>query len=84
MDSFRVSQDEELLGLNMTEHGESTALLDLLGEMEEHRAGGDFSKRSWWNRTEVGQIATEYNRVLNRVNDEIHQREHAIQVAGKP
>ena len=77
---LRVSQDEELLGLNMTEHGESTALLDLLGEMEEHRAGGDFFQTVLVEpHTEVGQIATEYNRVLNRVNDEIQQREHAIQ-----
>ena len=44
-----------------------------------------FPKRSWWNHIpEVGQIATEYNRVLNRVNDEIQHREHAIQALQKP
>jgi ammonium transporter len=77
---LRVSEEEERLGLNMTEHGASTAHLDLLGQMESHRAQGDFSRSVEVEpHTEVGQIATEYNRVLDRVNAETHQREEAIQ-----
>ena len=76
---LRVSEDEEHLGLNMTEHGASTAHLDLLGQMETHRAQGDFTQTVEVEpHTEVGQIATEYNRVLDRVNAETHQREEAI------
>ena len=63
----------------MTEHGASTALLDLLGDMETHRSGGDWSRTVTVEpHTEVGQIATEYNRVLDRVSIEIQQREGAI------
>ncbi len=77
---LRVSEDEEHLGLNMTEHGASTAHLDLLGQMESHRTQGDFTRLVEVEpHTEVGQIATEYNRVLDRVNTETHQREDAIQ-----
>jgi two-component system sensor histidine kinase/response regulator len=77
---LRVSEEEERLGLNMTEHGASTAHLDLLGQMESHRAQGDFTRSvAVEPHTEVGQIAVEYNRVLDRVNAETHQREEAIQ-----
>lgn len=76
---LRVSEEEERLGLNMTEHGASTALLDLVGQMETHRDLGDFTQAVEVEpHTEVGQIATEYNRVLDRVNSEVQQRESAI------
>ena len=76
---LRVTEDEELLGLNMAEHGASTAQLDLLREMETHRAKGDFTRAVEVEpHTEIGQIATEYNRVLDRVNTETLQRETAI------
>jgi ammonium transporter len=76
---LRVSPEEELLGLNMVEHGVSTALLDLLRDMKTHQLQGDFSRAvAVEPHTEVGQIAMEYNQVLNRVNTEVQQREHAI------
>ena len=76
---LRVTAEEERLGLNMTEHGASTALLDLVGQMATHRALGDFTQDVEVEpHTEVGQIATEYNRVLDRVNTEVQQRENAI------
>ena len=40
---LRVSAEDERIGLNMAEHGASTALLDLAGEMETQRSRGDFS-----------------------------------------
>ena len=77
---LRVTEDEERLGLNMVEHGASTAQLDLLGQMESHRAQGNFTRSVEVEpHTEIGQIATEYNRVLDRVNAETHQREEALQ-----
>ena len=41
---LRVSPEEERLGLNMVEHGASTALLDLLRDMNTHQSQGDFSR----------------------------------------
>ncbi len=68
---LRVDQDEERIGLNLSEHGASTALHDLLNEMEEHRQRGDYSQRVQIEpHTEVGQIAEQYNRVLESVETE--------------
>ena len=77
---LRVSREHELIGLNVSEHGASTELLDLLGEMHIHRLDGDFSRPVPVEpHTEVGQIAAEYNQVLDRVNAEIQRREEAEQ-----
>jgi ammonium transporter len=76
---LRVSPEEERLGLNMVEHGASTALLDLLRDMNTHQSQGDFSGTvAVEPHTEVGQIAMEYNQVLHRVNTEVQQCEQAI------
>ncbi|EIC23031.1 ammonium transporter [Thiorhodovibrio frisius] len=76
---LRVTFEEERLGLNVAEHGASTEILDLLGEMEQQSRRGDFSHPvSCEPHTEVGQIARQYNHVLARVNDEIHRREQLL------
>ncbi|MBK5968213.1 MULTISPECIES: ammonium transporter [Thiorhodovibrio] len=76
---LRVTAEEEQVGLNVAEHGASTEILDLLGEMEQQRRRGDFSRPvSCEPHTEVGQIARQYNDVLGRVNDEIHRREQLL------
>ncbi len=76
---LRVTKQEEHMGLNMAEHGASTAHLDLLGQMESHQTQGDFTNLvDIEPHTEVGQIANEYNKVLVRVNTEVQQRENAI------
>lgn len=75
---LRVTEEEELVGLNVSEHGASTELIDLLSDMHIHRMQGDFSRQvSVEPHTEVGQIAAEYNRVLHKVNAEMGQREDA-------
>lgn len=75
---LRVSEEDELIGLNVAEHGASTDLTDLMGEMHSHRDKGEFnSPVAVEPHTEVGQIATEYNRVLDRVRLEIETREEA-------
>ena len=60
-----------------TQSGSSTAaLLDLLHEMEHQRLTGDFTQPlSVTSDGYVGQIAAQYNRVLQRANDEIRSRE---------
>ena len=73
-----MTEKEEKIGLNVSEHGASTDLVDLMSEMQAHRRYGDFSRKvSVEPHTEVGQIATEYNRVLEKVTTEMHSREEA-------
>jgi len=75
---LRVSEADERIGLNIAEHNASTELVDLVGEMQMHRDNGDFGSHvSVEPHTEVGQIAGEYNRVLDRVQLEIDTREEA-------
>jgi len=76
---LRVSLEAEMMGLNITEHGASTETLELFNEMSIHSQEGDFSKKVYVEPfTEAGQIATQYNHVLSRVNEEITHREQAI------
>ena len=66
---LRVTQEEEEVGLNIVEHGAHTELNDLLGQMEEHRSTGDLSKPlRIESESEVGQVAAQYNRVLQSIN----------------
>jgi Amt family ammonium transporter len=75
---LRVSPRAEVDGLNFSEHGESTDLVDLMHQMRRHRREGKFRRRVHVEPyTEVGQIAAEYNRVLTRVSHEIEGREKA-------
>ncbi|PQO31442.1 ammonium transporter [Blastopirellula marina] len=75
---FRTIAEHELAGLNISEHGASTELIDLLNNMAQHRDEGDFSRPVHIEpHTEVGQIAAEYNRVLKRVRSEMEHRNEA-------
>lgn len=73
---LRVDADLELVGLNVSEHGASTEIIDLLNEMAHHSYKGEFTERvSFEPFTEVGQIATQYNRVIDKVVAEMEMRE---------
>jgi len=73
---LRIDEESERIGLNVAEHGATTEILDLLEEMGRHRERGDFSRRVEADPfTEVGQIASEYNTVIEKVALEILQRE---------
>ncbi|QDU95112.1 ammonium transporter [Lignipirellula cremea] len=75
---LRATEEHELTGLNVSEHGASTELIDLLAQMTDHRHKGNFHRPVEVEpHTEVGQIATEYNLVLERVNAEMASREAA-------
>jgi len=68
---LRVSPEDEQRGLNVAEHGVSTELVDFLTELERQSLTGNFSHRVTVEpHTEVGQIASSYNRVLDRVEEE--------------
>jgi len=76
--NLRVSEEHERIGLNISEHDASTDIVELVGEMQMHRNNADFNTPvSEEPHTEVGVIASEYNRVLDRVRLEIETREEA-------
>ena len=80
--ALRASAEAETVGLNMAEHGASTVTQDLLGDMELQRADGDFQRPVRVDpHTEVGQIAHQYNRVLERVNAEAERATHMTKAA---
>ncbi|MEQ8746140.1 ammonium transporter [Pyruvatibacter sp.] len=77
---LRVSAHAEHIGLNASEHGASTAIHDLIFSMDTQRQTGDFSQRVPVEPyTEAGQIAAQYNQVLDKVDGEIRAREQTAQ-----
>ncbi len=76
---LRVSQRDELIGLNIAEHGATTSLLDLLSQMDVQAHSGDFSKPvNVENESEASQVAAFYNAVLEKFNLEIDRRKLAL------
>jgi len=75
---LRVNGRKERIGLNYSEHGASTALLDLVAQMHRHRKSQRFNRSVKIDRyTEAGQIGAAYNRVLRRIEEEIGKRDAA-------
>ncbi|GAA6155742.1 ammonium transporter [Pyruvatibacter sp. HU-CL02332] len=73
---LRVTAEAEHMGLNASEHGASTAIHDLIHAMDTQKQTGDFSMRVPVEPyTEAGQIAAQYNQVLDRVHGEMTARE---------
>ncbi len=65
---IRVTALEEAQGLNVIEHKASTEIYDLYRTLEEQARSGDLSLRAPVEPfTEVGQIATQYNRVMDNL-----------------
>jgi Amt family ammonium transporter len=76
---LRVTPQQEEVGLNVAEHGASTAINDLIGEMERQRRDGDFDRMVPVEpETEAGRIARQYNLVLGKVNTETRRREQLV------
>jgi Amt family ammonium transporter len=76
---LRVDQRSELVGLNVAEHQVSTEVYDLLSAMNRQQEKADFSSQVPVEPfTEVGQIAQKYNHVIDKVNQEIQQRDNAF------
>jgi Amt family ammonium transporter len=65
---IRVTALEEAQGLNVIEHKASTEIYDLYRTLEEQARSGDLSLRAPVEPfTEVGQIASQYNRVMDNL-----------------
>ena len=79
---LRIDAEGERLGLNVVEHGARTEILDLLGQMESQRQASDYSRPVTVEpNTEIGQVATQYNRILADVDTEqrkVRRREHEV------
>ncbi|MFC3608220.1 ammonium transporter [Stutzerimonas tarimensis] len=67
---MRVDPDDEVRGLNVSEHGARTELIELLDAMAEHQRQGQFSREVEVEPfTEVGQIAAQYNKVIRALHN---------------
>lgn len=76
---LRIDEKSELLGLNVAEHRVSTEVFDLLSAMDCQQKEADFSVRVPVEPfTEVGQIAEQYNHVIDKVNKEMIERDQAF------
>lgn len=79
---MRINAEQEELGLNVTEHGASTELYNLLSAMDSQASSGDISHNVQEEPfTEAGKIAYQYNRVLERLRTETAQARHLAQLA---
>ncbi|MCP5468488.1 MAG: ammonium transporter [Deltaproteobacteria bacterium] len=77
---LRVSAQGEKLGLNFTEHGESTEMYSLLNSMESQAESGDLSLRIEVEPfTEAGEIGLRYNKILETLQEAEKNNELIIQ-----
>lgn len=76
---FRVSEDAERIGLNISEHGATTSLIELISQMDIQAKSGDFARPvDIEPETEAGHIATFYNSVLEKFHIESVRRQQAV------
>ena len=79
---MRVSPEDEQMGLNVTEHGATTEMFDLFRAMDEQARSGDLSLRAPVEPfTEVGQIASRYNEVLDGLQSAQENNEYVVRSA---
>ncbi len=79
---MRVSLEDERIGLNVSEHGATTDLLDLFQVLEQQSRTGDLSLRAPVEPfTEVGQIAHRYNIVMDALEDAVNRTETIVRTA---
>ena len=76
---LRVTAEEEKDGLNVSEHGARTDLIDLLHAMDKQQSAADINHRVPAEPfTEVGQVAERYNRVMDALADSIRQTQTIV------
>ncbi|NNJ08908.1 ammonium transporter [Chloroflexales bacterium ZM16-3] len=79
---LRASPEDEEIGLNVSEHGATSDLLDLFVVMEHQSHTGDLSLRVPVEPfTEVGQIAARYNSVMETLERAVARTETIVQTA---
>ena len=76
---LRVTAEDERIGLNVSEHGATTEILDMFRAMESQARTGDMSLRVPVEPfTEVGQIAERYNWVMDALQKEAAKTENSL------
>ncbi len=76
--SVRVSKEAEMIGLNMTEHGARTPMLDVLVQMSEHSTHDRYDEPiAVSSYDEAGHIATFYNALMSKTNN-LHSSHHKL------
>lgn len=79
---LRVSRKQEQIGLNITEHGATSDLVDLFTVMRRQEHTGDLTLRAPVELfTPVGQIANRYNRVMAALEQATARTEAIVQTA---
>ncbi|HEX2621150.1 MAG TPA: ammonium transporter, partial [Phototrophicaceae bacterium] len=79
---LRVTDVDEQIGLNISEHGASNELLDLFNVMDEQTRTGDLSLRAPVEPfTEVGQIAERYNYMMNALEQAVARTDAIVRTA---
>jgi PAS domain S-box-containing protein len=79
---FRAPPPDEELGLNVSEHGATTDLLNLFMVMDRQQKTGDLSLRVPVEPfTEVGQIAARYNSVMETLELAVARTETIVRTA---
>ncbi|MCA9945421.1 MAG: ammonium transporter [Anaerolineales bacterium] len=76
---LRVDGVAEQLGLNISEHGARTEAAEFLTVLEEQAKTGDLGLRVPVEPfTEIGRIARQYNRVMNRLQQAVDQAQAIV------
>ncbi len=79
---LRVSAEDEDIGLNISEHGARSDLVDLFSAMDRQAATGDLSLRVPEEPfTEVGHIARRYNQVMDALQEALAKTEAVFTTA---
>ena len=74
----RVSEEEEILGLNIAEHGATSSILELANTMNELTLSGDFSSGKQVaieEGTEIGDLARLFNNMIERIKAALNESE---------
>lgn len=75
----RISPEGEFKGLNVSEHGATTELLDLVASLDDIAHSQDITKRAPVEPfTEVGVIAEKYNSVMDRLESTVAKTESIV------
>ncbi|MBE7375225.1 ammonium transporter [Pseudomonas lopnurensis] len=76
---LRVDPEHERIGLNVSEHGARTELIELLSAMDEHQRQGQFHREVEVEPfTEVGQIAAQYNKVIRALQSAVAKTQSIV------
>lgn len=81
---LRVSREAELMGLNISEHGASSSLLDLIENIRNATVRGDFSSAKKVEvevGTEIGDLAAGFNRMVDAIQQAFTETQSQMETA---